>query len=193
MSESSANKSENMTSDALARSLIYSRNNNGPAIDPCGTPRVIRYLEDNMSLYTTYCSFVLISKPLQTNTTDTQKFPFCAQNVVINSIECFEKYEKSPRTYIILHSPEHPICYHLGIIKLVLGHDRNSNWYEFDNLRLLIKDNSWLYMILSNILENTGKTETGEILGVYKLILHAPFIISFKTLCQNSKRCCCDA
>ena len=57
--ESSANKSENITSDALARSLIYSKNNNGPSIDPCGTPLVIRCFEDNVSLYTTYCSLLL--------------------------------------------------------------------------------------------------------------------------------------
>ena len=59
MLESSANKSEYMTSDALARSLMYNRNNNGPSIDPCGTPHVIRCLEDNSSLYTTYCYLLL--------------------------------------------------------------------------------------------------------------------------------------
>ena len=59
MLETSANRSENMTSDALARSLMYNRNNNGPSIDPCGTPHVIRCLEDTVSLYTTYCSLLL--------------------------------------------------------------------------------------------------------------------------------------
>ena len=59
MLESSANKSENITSDAFARSLMYNKNNNGPSMDPCGTPHVIRCLDDTVSLYTTYCSLVL--------------------------------------------------------------------------------------------------------------------------------------
>ena len=39
--ESSANKRRNKTSETLDRSLICSRNNNGPRVDPWGTPHAI--------------------------------------------------------------------------------------------------------------------------------------------------------
>ena len=38
MFESSANKRRNNLWDTFARSLMYKRNNNGPIIEPCGTP-----------------------------------------------------------------------------------------------------------------------------------------------------------
>ena len=39
--ESSANRRRNKTSETLDRSLICSRNNNGPRVDPWGTPHAI--------------------------------------------------------------------------------------------------------------------------------------------------------
>ena len=38
MSVSSANNIQDILLDTLQMSLIYSRNNNGPTIDICGTP-----------------------------------------------------------------------------------------------------------------------------------------------------------
>ena len=48
--ESSANSTENILSDTVARSFIYTKDNNGPRMDPCGTPQVIvRWDEDSPS------------------------------------------------------------------------------------------------------------------------------------------------
>ena len=46
---------ENKLSDTLAKSLIYKINNNGPSMDPCGTPCVIDMVADKVSLQHTYC------------------------------------------------------------------------------------------------------------------------------------------
>ena len=54
--ESSARKSENRTLDTLARSLMYDKNSNGPNMEPWGSPHVISWQEELLSLYTTYCS-----------------------------------------------------------------------------------------------------------------------------------------
>ena len=40
---------------AVARSLMYNRNNNGPRIEPWGTPVVIISKGDFMLLNSTYC------------------------------------------------------------------------------------------------------------------------------------------
>ena len=47
---SSANSIENKFSDTLAKSLIYKIYNNGPSMDPCGTPCVIDMVADKVSL-----------------------------------------------------------------------------------------------------------------------------------------------
>ena len=39
--ESSANSTENILLDTVARSFIYNKNNSGPKMDPCGTPQTI--------------------------------------------------------------------------------------------------------------------------------------------------------
>ena len=37
------------------KSLIYSKNSNGPTIDPCGTPKLLVNKEEVFSLIYTYC------------------------------------------------------------------------------------------------------------------------------------------
>ena len=53
--ESSAKNSEKTLEETLLRSLIYIKNNNGPRMDPCGTPQTILPLDDVAPLYSTNC------------------------------------------------------------------------------------------------------------------------------------------
>ena len=52
---SSANNMGYTIFDIQAISLIYSKNNNGPRIEPCGTPHVTVLFVDSIPLNTTYC------------------------------------------------------------------------------------------------------------------------------------------
>ena len=54
--ESSANNRENIFLDTLLKSLIYSKNNKGPRIEPCGTPNKTLSLQDDTLWYSTYCT-----------------------------------------------------------------------------------------------------------------------------------------
>ena len=47
---SSANKTEKRTRETEAISFMYNRNNNGPSIESCGTPQVICFTSDEVSL-----------------------------------------------------------------------------------------------------------------------------------------------
>ena len=52
---SSANMMVWRSGDAKLRSLMYKRNSNGPRIEPCGTPQVIRSQFDSLRPIITYC------------------------------------------------------------------------------------------------------------------------------------------
>ena len=47
---SSANKIEKSAHDTEKISFMYSKNNNGPKIEPCGTPQVICFISDDVLL-----------------------------------------------------------------------------------------------------------------------------------------------
>ena len=51
---SSANRIEERIFDTDAISLMYNTNNNGPSMDPCGTPQVIFFIFEGALLYLTY-------------------------------------------------------------------------------------------------------------------------------------------
>ena len=52
---SSANKTDRLVVVIVVKSLMYSKKNNGPRIDPCGTPYFIFSLPDLTLLYVKYC------------------------------------------------------------------------------------------------------------------------------------------
>ena len=52
---SSANNIEVVEEHIFPRSFMYNRNNNGPNIDPWGTPHVILFTGDDTPLYVTNC------------------------------------------------------------------------------------------------------------------------------------------
>ena len=51
---SSANRIEERIFDTDAISLVYNKNNNGPSMDPCGTPQVIFFISEGVLLYLAY-------------------------------------------------------------------------------------------------------------------------------------------
>ena len=51
---SSANNIEVVEEHIFPRSFMYNKNNNGPKIDPWGTPHVILFTWDDTPLYVTY-------------------------------------------------------------------------------------------------------------------------------------------
>ena len=53
---SSANNMGYKIVDTLAISLIYNKNNNGPRIEPCGTPHVTVLFVDSIPRNTTHCA-----------------------------------------------------------------------------------------------------------------------------------------
>ena len=52
---SSASNVEVVEEHIFLRSFMYNRNNNGPNIDPWGTPHVILFTGDDTPLYVTNC------------------------------------------------------------------------------------------------------------------------------------------
>ena len=54
--ESSAKRRLNKNEDTFDKSLMYSRNNSGPSIDPCSTPHFTRFVFDLVPSKSTYCS-----------------------------------------------------------------------------------------------------------------------------------------
>ena len=162
--ESSAKKSENRTLDTLARSLMYNKNSNGPNMKPWGTPHVISWQEELLSLYTTHCS--LSERYILNHCNVMSRIP--KYSSLVNRMSWFtvsnalEKSRNSPRTYLPFSRAFDILS--TGQIKARSGEwpRRNPNWYRYSNLYLLINDNNLVYMRFSSILENKGNTDTGR-------------------------------
>ena len=70
------------------KSLIYSKNSNGPRIDPCGTPELLVNKVEVFSLIYTYC-FLCKNERIKLLAPDPVMSEFRKKSVMVNSIESF--------------------------------------------------------------------------------------------------------